>query len=153
MGGFLWGVLFGVAVLGIAWQFRRRKRRRGRRNQPNRPRQPRQPSRARQFDFSDRYLYQNYQALKAPATTHAPADQLMLATQLIQMGNEREAQKIIRARLQADPRDIRAWYLAGHLHRNPAKKRRAFQHVLKFNPNHQGAQAELDKLMRRSPSP
>jgi hypothetical protein len=78
--------------------------------------------------------------------------ELKKAIELIRAGNQKEAVPILAEVIHRSPSNPTAWYLLGYSLTDLKQKTFAFEQVLKFDPDHERAKAQLAKL-RGAPSP
>ncbi len=76
--------------------------------------------------------------------------QLQKAYNLIKAKKKAEANKLLLSILKAEQNNAVAWWLLAHTINNTAKQRQALEQVIRIQPNHQAAQAKLDKLNKKS---
>lgn len=75
-----------------------------------------------------------------------PVSQVEQVISLIQEGNRSEATTVVQGMIKADPQNADAWYLAGILTADPAKKSGYYKRALSINPAHAKALKALAAL-------
>ena len=78
---------------------------------------------------------------------------LVKVINLIKQGDKKTAIPLLTALLKKEPELEQGWYLLGMALDGSEKKARAFNQVLKLNPNHEKAKKQLAKLEGEAPSP
>lgn len=75
-----------------------------------------------------------------------PSPELLEAYRLIKAGQRQQAGSILKAYLEDNRNDARAWWLLAHVVRKPETAQRCLEMVLTIDPSHEKARARLARL-------